>query len=431
MTADGTTATNPDTGEKVIFRAGKWIPLKDSAPPPGVTSAPPTWFQQYVSKPATSALSQEIPFTTPGGQTAKNIAGAIVPQSLSSAAGDAASLATIPFGGEGVWPALARVGAVGLAGGAGAALEGRSPIGGAAVEAGRQILGEGLSGVTKLAGRYGNKALNQLMTTRMGQKIQSLVPALKNFDLTTPLGFDQAFRSKAGIDASGQARQEVEDQIRQVAGNHLIDMPSLHSNLASGPYRISFDDALSAIRKLDDQSGYRAMDDSQARLAAKTARRMAFGARQDLANGLNQIMPGAGNAFMKAQRQHATATALRELFTSEEGLFPPKGTIDWDRVKTLAENTGDQGFRGKLERAFGSSQAVDDLLGTLGWGQRTTAGNIPGQLGLGASIHGPVPRLSLHPKFPSRLPATPRRFPPLPPGLAAQIPGAVINEESQ
>lgn len=422
-------ATNPTTGQKVVFRGGSWVPYtpKVAAPPSRLTSpiasptATPTpdWWGRNIAQPLTKGM-QQMAGVPPG------LTKSIFPQTGTQAATDVGMVgANMLLPGSDVLPALGRTAVVGGVGALANAVQGKDPIMGGISGAAQQGLGEVASPILNLMGRYGGKKLNALKGSAIGEWLSSKIPALKKFDFSSSLGYDRAFRSKGqGLDyVDATDRRPAEDAARQLAGNRLIPMPSLKSNLSSGPYQISFDDALSAIRRLDDTSHWTMADDSAARLIAKQHRRMAFGAKQDLQAALNQMKPGAGDEFMAAQRRFATTAVLHNLFTSEKELMPRKGGVDWARIKELAENGGTQGYRDDLERVLGPD-GVEELLTKLSWGERTTAADVPAGLNLRVGIHGTgLPGIYMHPSLGSRVGVPPRRLPKIPPALSALVIG--------
>ena len=402
-------------------------------------------YQRYFARPVTQAATSGLAkvlggMGSPWGfapqraqAIARPVAETVVPQTPTQAGIDAASAAAgLATGGaapllEGGAGLATRLAAPAIAGGIGSKLGGGTFGSGALSGALQSAGGELISGATKVAGRYSSKALDRMMTSDVGQWIANKIPALGK--LTSPIDFDRAFRSNAGLTkVAKEELKPVEDKARQIAGNHLIDMPSLHSALTNvGTYRITFDDATDAIKRLDDASSWTMADPTSARLVAKQNRKIASAARADLAKGLNQISPGLGDQYFAARAKFAQARMLRDLFKSSKQIFPRKGGIDWPTVKELVDNAGPEGYRDDLERAFGAD-GIEGLLTVLGRGTRTTAGDVPAELGPGISAGMHYPRLHFRPQLGQRIGNVPRRFPPLPAAVPVITAGQLAND---
>lgn len=433
-------ATNKKDGSKVVLRDGKWIPY---------TPKGPSGFQKYFAAPATNAVANAIggPFFSQSviggppmigsGAVPKSIAKAIVPQTPTQAAIDAAMLASGGLvgpaaEGAGLAAKLARpamrMGIAALGGAAGSKAEGKSATSGATSGALQQGFGEIVAPAANLAGKIGKMALNREDVQRVGSFMRNLAPWLPSPKNVSE--FDKVFRGGEATEKIGSRLGKYEKAISNRFGDTpIMKMQAPASTrgeqFATVTTDATFDDVVHRIKMLNDQARYNGPD-SSLRWAAKHARQEAHELTQDLGAALNQQTPGLGSRYLAARRQYAGARLLSDIF-SEPDLWKADGRIDMAKLQDLVANRGAAGYRDELTRIFGRDK-TNQLLQKVYRDAPPTARDVPGGLSLGMSAHGiGIPRVFAHPHLPSSVGAVPRRFPKIPPTAPGLAAGQTIN----
>lgn len=149
------TATNPKTGEKVGWNGTAWVPI-----PKAQTSSGPPFTGPNAINDAIAWVRSHPQDAAKGVEQSKKLEREMAPPIV-------AGIATIPFGGEGVWPILARIAAAGVSAGATDIAAGgtkKEAAVTAAEQGGLQGVGEGASGLlAKLGKRIVSRAPRVVM----------------------------------------------------------------------------------------------------------------------------------------------------------------------------------------------------------------------------------------------------------------------------
>ncbi len=408
-------AVNPSTGAQVVLRGGSWVPytpMGGAAPsaatapavggikaPEAPISQPPTGgggnalgqlYSQDVAQPLTNVTARAITdvgqslthpqqalrglsdpmqymqeATKPRAQgstspMARSAAEFVIPQTLTAAALDVASVAMPEVGaervlGEAAGPVsrflgnrLGRVAGGTAVGAAAGAASGEGPLKGAAQGALSFGPGETFgSAAGKLTGGMGERATIRGDTTKIGKAIGDALPWVGKLEKGTD--FERAFMhgDDSSIVQSGLQRlNSVKQTLAQRMKGRLFMVPT-----PKGMQQLPFDAADKMATELQQGMGFGLGGQERAGYTAREARALAFQIREHIADGLDKTQAGLGRAYRKAGREYDAAKTLTRFF-GPEGLVGPQGI---DQAEMLSRLRGQKNGRllYDLDRSMG------------------------------------------------------------------------------
>jgi len=390
----------PLSAEKNFLRDNKAIAVQVLSPPP-----PPktSLYARKIAQPATKALAEQIKGIEPEGLqrwvSPERLARIAVPQDLTQVG----TLAGIAMG-EGGPTFGARLAARALGGAAGAAQEGQSVAGGALQGAAARGIGEGAGVVAGGIGRmFGRKALLNKTTANVGKAISDALPALGNAPTTTAAELERMFTHEDALEPLVNEMNAVSQKAAGLAPGNQFEVPVFLRGTGRQSWaKAKLSDAEKTITELNEE-GWRLDQSGEAKYTklGKIYRKLSYEARERLAEKLNKVEAGLGDAWQQARKDFAAGKALQRIFT-EKGVFNPEtGMVDQARLSDLISRD----YWTDLVRTMGRTN-TERLLSAIRRGAKGPGADVAGQ-----SMRGGM-----------RLGGMPFIRPPIPPQFVGDVP---------
>lgn len=402
-------ATNPTTGAKVVFRGGAWVPFEAkpaAQPTQGVGEKIGNFYREDIAKPVTGAAAKGIAeiydpakYTdaTPIDQLppfAREIAEYVVPQTATSAAVTAGSFALPAAGaarvlGEAAGPVtralgsrLGRTAASTALGGLAGKLTGEGGVEGALQGAASAVLPEALAAGAGVVGRHlGEGSVIRQTTKDIGSALQKTIPWVGKLEKGSD--FADAFIHGRAMQNAGRLLSNVKDTLGRRAQGYGFDI-NVPTPKGLERQRMSFQDADKLISDLQKGMGFTLGGAEKAGMSAREARALSYEIRDRVADGLNHIKSGLGDAYLKARKQFDAAATLSQMFDKRD-LIGPQGLHQPKLIDRMNEYSPD------LERSLGKG-TTQRLLGVLRRGFVGEGKDIESHAGRGHfGVHFPIP----------------------------------------
>jgi hypothetical protein len=221
-----------------------------------------------------------------------------------------------------------------------------------------ELVGRGIESVSRKLGRG---SLIRETTAKFGKAITDRIPWVGKLETGDDL--KQAFVWGGARDKIGKILADMKNTYEHDFANHLFDVPDVGPNGrikldASGNIKtrkMTFRDADNLRTDLQQDRGY-VKGDPRYNADARHFQHSALAIRDSVANGMNAIKRGAGDAYRKTLKQYQISEAIGKMFEKTKNLFHEKYGINQPEMIDRMDR-----YALKLKAAMGEGPAKDLL----------------------------------------------------------------------
>ena len=394
----------PTTAERNFIRANRSLVVDTLTPP---KPKAPTRYQKYIAQPVTKMAATGIKRVEPeflqkNVVTPETLAKMVVPQ-------DYTQLGILGgMIGSGGLALPERLAMSAMGGATGAAAGGESVPRGAATGLAAQLAGEAGGKILGGAGRllFGGP-IAEKTTADVGKTIVDALPSIGETPKTAA-DLERMFTHGDALKPLRAETARVSQEAEAAAPGLQFEVPVFLRGTGRQSWaKASLPDAEKSIAELNDQA-YRLDQSGDPKWTeqGKLYRKLGYEARDRLAQKLNKVKAGLGDAWRQTRKDLTAGLSLQRLFNEPGVISPETGQIDQRVLDKLIKLGRPHGYWDELVNNLGRKKA-DAILSAVRRG---------GSSGLKTDVPGYGARMGM------RVGGAPYIRPPIPPEFVGQTP---------